>query len=116
VYSNSVGFTLEFENSKRLVGLSGIFIGIGEISGLFLILGSLLLLFKSQLISIQGALFLEFWAQKPTVSVVIQSSYSGSSLKLSDFSLSFSTFQILRTLATLQIPLLFLAGERITQL
>ena len=36
IYSNSIGFTLEFENSKRLVGLSGIFIGIGEIFGLFL--------------------------------------------------------------------------------
>lgn len=42
IYSNSIGFTLEFENSKRLVGLSGIFIGIGEIFGgaLFGILGS----------------------------------------------------------------------------
>ncbi|KZS04435.1 Protein unc-93 A [Daphnia magna] len=42
VYSPSIGFTLEFEDSKRLVGLSGIFIGVGEIAGgaLFGILGS----------------------------------------------------------------------------
>jgi hypothetical protein len=33
VYSPSIGFTLEFEDSKRLVGLSGIFIGVGEIAG-----------------------------------------------------------------------------------
>ena len=33
VYSTSIGFTLEFEDSKRLVGLSGIFIGVGEIAG-----------------------------------------------------------------------------------
>lgn len=33
VYSPSIGFTLQFEDSKRLVGLSGIFIGVGEVMG-----------------------------------------------------------------------------------
>lgn len=43
VYSPSIGFTLKMgESAKQLVGLSGIFIGIGEISGgvLFGLLGS----------------------------------------------------------------------------
>jgi MFS family permease len=34
VYSSSIGFTLEIgQDAKRLVGLSGIFIGIGEVLG-----------------------------------------------------------------------------------
>jgi len=42
VYSTSIGNTLQLEDSKSLVGLSGIFIGVGEIFGgaLFGILGS----------------------------------------------------------------------------
>lgn len=42
MYSPSIGFTLELEDSKRLVGLSGIFIGAGQITGgaLFGIFGS----------------------------------------------------------------------------
>jgi hypothetical protein len=42
VYSTSVGATLQLEDSKSLVGMSGIFIGVGEITGglLFGILGS----------------------------------------------------------------------------
>ena len=35
VYSSSIGFTKAFEDGKRLVGLSGIFIGVGEIVGMF---------------------------------------------------------------------------------
>ncbi|KAJ3663428.1 hypothetical protein Zmor_007691 [Zophobas morio] len=33
VYSPSIGFTKQFDNSKELVGLSGIFIGVGEVLG-----------------------------------------------------------------------------------
>lgn len=43
VYSNAIGFTVQFgKSAKQLVGLSGICIGIGEISGgvLFGLLGS----------------------------------------------------------------------------
>lgn len=42
VYSSSVGFTLNLTNSKELVGISGIFIGVGEVLGgaAFGILGS----------------------------------------------------------------------------
>lgn len=43
VYSSSIGFTLAMgENAKQLVGLSGVFIGVGEVLGgaLFGILGS----------------------------------------------------------------------------
>lgn len=43
VYSPSIGFTLRFgESAKQFVGLSGICIGIGEISGgvIFGLLGS----------------------------------------------------------------------------
>lgn len=41
VYSSAVGFTKNLENSKQLVGMSGIFIGLGEVLGgaLFGILG-----------------------------------------------------------------------------
>lgn len=35
VYSTSVGATLSFGDSKRLVGLIGIFTGIGEVAGKF---------------------------------------------------------------------------------
>lgn len=34
VYSSCIGFTMAFENSKALVGLSGIFIGLGEVTGI----------------------------------------------------------------------------------
>nr|CAI5855156.1 unnamed protein product [Callosobruchus analis] len=42
VYSSCIGFTSAFENGKELVGISGIFIGLGEVIGgsLFGILGS----------------------------------------------------------------------------
>ena len=33
VYSPSIGFTKHLEDGKRLVGLSGIMIGVGEIAG-----------------------------------------------------------------------------------
>lgn len=42
MYSTSVGATLKFEDPKRLVGLIGIFTGIGEVAGgtVFGLLGS----------------------------------------------------------------------------
>ncbi|XP_074029711.1 UNC93-like protein MFSD11 isoform X2 [Leptinotarsa decemlineata] len=42
VYSSCIGFTQAFENRKELVGISGLFIGVGEVLGgaLFGILGS----------------------------------------------------------------------------
>lgn len=43
VYGPSIGFTLQLgENAKQLVGLSGIFLGVGEVlgGGLFGLLGS----------------------------------------------------------------------------
>lgn len=57
VYSSSIGFTLKFgESAKQLVGLSGIFIGIGEIFGgvLFGLLGSKTIKFGRDPIVIVG--------------------------------------------------------------
>lgn len=62
VYSPSIGFTREFEDSKRLVGLSGIFIGAGEITGFYknnvsLCLEAKCLLRERIVLSSGGALF-----------------------------------------------------------
>lgn len=35
VYSSCLGFTKQFDNRKELIGLSGIFIGLGEVLGMF---------------------------------------------------------------------------------
>ena len=65
MYSPSIGFTLELEDSKRLVGLSGIFIGVGEITGLYINKNQLILVYKKKIQMEKAELCSEFLDQKP---------------------------------------------------
>ena len=55
IYGAMLGFTLRFKDAKKLVGLSGLFVGCGEILGTYI-----LILLKIQYIFFQCFIICEF--------------------------------------------------------